>query len=247
MIARCVIALIPLFLSACAATTMPTSPQLPKVTMDGNRVVDEDYGYSIQIPAGWKMIDEEYIELLDPNSKKVLTQQFNRLIRMGLRATFWEASERAGLVISAKGGAFKTKEATIDAWRHLIENKIKIKNDLYNLEYNTFEHLTDLNASFLSSDGLKFLSYIRVYKFNQSIYAVDLSFTALQSDFDFYLPSFYDCVNSLSVSELTARPKESESGKNVSQRLEELKRLKDRSLITDEDYEAKKKQIIDEL
>ena len=246
MIARLVIPLVSLVFCACA-TTLTQAPQLPKVAIEGNRVVEPDYGYSLQVPAGWKMIDEKYIQQLDPNSQKVITRKFNRLIPMGLRATFWEASERAGLLISARGGAFQTREATIDSWRYLIENRIKSNTDLYNLDFNKFKHLTDLNASFLSADGLKYLSYIRVYTFNQSIYAVDLSFAALESDFETFLPMFYDCVKSLSVSEFIVSPQEGESGKTITQRLEELRGLRDRSLITDEEYEKKKILILNEL
>lgn len=46
---------------------------------------------------------------------------------------------------------------------------------------------------------------------------------------------------------LTGRGASKESGKSASERLEGLKRLKDKSLITDEEYEKKKKQILDEL
>jgi hypothetical protein len=42
-------------------------------------------------------------------------------------------------------------------------------------------------------------------------------------------------------------PQGRESGKTVSERLEELKRLKEKGIITDGEYERKKKQILNEL
>lgn len=42
-------------------------------------------------------------------------------------------------------------------------------------------------------------------------------------------------------------PQGRESGKTAKERLEELKRLKEKSLITDEEYEKKKRQILNDL
>jgi hypothetical protein len=253
MTGRAFIVMMAFVFSACATTTS-SMPQFPKVKMEGNRLVDHDYGYSVQIPAGWKMIDESYIEKLDQNRRKEENQEFSNLISQGLRASFWEGSEKAKIFIWAMGpGPPKTPEEAMTLWRKAKQNFIKKRNDslgvehLYNLEFNRFKNLTSLNSSYESSKGYSFLNYLQVFSFKQSIYGIELGFTGSKGAFDSYLPLFYDCVNSLTVPGRSATPQEQEPSKTLNQRLEELKRLKDRNLITDEEYEQKKKKILDEL
>jgi hypothetical protein len=252
MTGRALIVIVAFLLSACAST-LSSTPLFPKVKMEGNRLVEPEYGYTVQIPDGWTIVDENHIEKLDPDSRKRMNQEFNRLVGSGLRALFLDGSGRAVVSVFAQGTAFKEQEDLITSWRKSRQDIIKGQNNrlgyehLSNLEFNRFRNLTDANASWESSDGSKFLSYLTVYSFKQSVFGVDLSFGAPQSEFDSCLPLFYDCVNSLSVSGRTARPREQEPRKAVDERLEELKRLKDRNLITDEDYDKKKKQILNDL
>jgi len=252
MTGRAFIVVIAFLFSACA-TTPSSTPQFPKVNMEGNRLVDPDYGYSVNIPDGWKKLDETYIETLPQDTQKATNREINRLIASGLRASFVHASQKASVSTIAQETTYKTKDDLITAWRQNRHDLMKAMNSrhgyefVFNAEVNRFKNLTDFNFSYESSDGWKILSYLTVYNFKQSLNSVDLTLTATQSEFDSYLPLFYDCVTSLSVSGLNASPQEREPRKTVSERLEELKRLKDRNLITDENYEKKKKQILDEL
>ena len=253
MTGRALIVMMAFLFSACA-TTPSQIPQLPKVKMEGNRLVEPDYGYSVQIPNGWKLLDESYLKKFPAANQKGISQNLNRhAIESGLRAFFLDASKGVGVAIFAQGTTFKTKEDLITSWRqgrqdsmNEMNNRLGIEH-IYNLEFNRFRNLTDLNTSYESVDGAKYLSYLVVYSFKQYLYGIMLSFFAHQSEFDSYLPLFYECVNSLSVSGRTVRPQAQESGKTANERLEELKRLKEKSLITDEEYEKKKKQILDEL
>lgn len=252
MTGRALIVMVAFLFSACATTTSST-PQFPKIRMEGNRLVEPEYGYSVRIPDGWKMLDETYIETLPQDRQKAINQEINRIIASGLRAGFLQASQKARLFIFAQGTTYKTKDDSITAWRQNRHDVMKAMNShrgyeyVFNLEFNRFKNLTDLNCSYGDSDGWKYLSFLTAYNFKQSLYLVDLTFAATQSEFDSYLPLFYDCVNSLTVSGSTPRPQVRESGKTANERLEELKRLKDKSLITDEEYEKKKKEILDEL
>jgi len=252
MTGRVFIVVIAFLFSACA-TTPSSTPQFPKVKMEGNRLVDPGYGYSVNIPDGWRMFDKTYIETLPQDTQKVINRELNRLLASGLRVSFIHASQKARLSTTAQGTAYKTKDDLITAWRQSRHDQLKAMNSrhgyefVFNLEFNTFKNLTDLNCSHESSDGWKYLSYLTAYNFNQSLYLVDLTLAATQSEFDSYLPLFYDCVNSLSVAGVSVTPQDRKSGKTVNERLEELKRLKDKSLITDEEYEKKKKQILNDL
>ncbi len=252
MAGRAFIVMMAFLLSACAASLSQT-PQLPKVKMDGNRLVEPEYGYSIEIPNGWQIFDEGYLALLPPDNRKRISEHLNRLIEGDFRAWFFETSGKASVVVFAQRSRFKTKEEFVTFWkdsRHDLMRGLNARSGsatLYNLEFNKFEKLKDLNASYESSDGRKKLSYFYVYSFKQSLYGIEVDFDATHTDFDSYLPLFYDCVKSLTVSGHSASLQERESVKTVDERLEELKQLRDRSLITPEEYEKKKKAILDEL
>jgi hypothetical protein len=252
MTGRTFIVMMAFLFSACA-TTQSSTPQFPKIRMEGYRLIEPDYGYAVHIPEGWRLVGENDIENLDPDSRNRMRQEFNRLLGSGLRAYFLDGSGRAAISVFAQGTTFTKQEDLISAWRKNRADVMKGQNNrlgyehLSNLEFDRFKNLTDSNASWKTSDGGKLLSYLTVYSFRQSVYGIDLTFGAPQSEFDTYLPLFYDCVNSLSVSGRTAMPPERKPAKTLNERLEELKRLKNKNLITDEDYEKKKKQILDEL
>jgi hypothetical protein len=252
MMARLLILVVSLLLCSCA-TNLSQTPQFPKLKMEGNRLVEPDYGYSVEIPKGWKMFDESSLEKFDLDSRKLANQELNRLRMGGVRAIFVEPSESTFLFITAAGGRYRTKEEVMTVWQKRTQDLIRAQNDrlgyahIYNVEVNKFRELADANVSYETSDGRRMLTYVQAFSFRQSLYTVELSLSAVLSDFDSHLPLFYDCVNSLSVSGLSASPQAGKSDKAANERLEELKRLKEKGLITDEEYEKKKKQILDEL
>jgi hypothetical protein len=157
MAGRVFIVLIAFLFSACATTTSST-PQFPKVKMEGNRLVEPEYGYTLQVPDGWRMVDRNEIEKLDPDSRSRMSQEFNRLLGTGLRCYFLGSSGTTALAVFAQGTIFRTHEDLITAWRNSRQDLIKGQNDrlgyeyLSNLEFNRFKSLTDLNASWESSD-----------------------------------------------------------------------------------------------
>ena len=252
MTARVLIFMMAFLFSACA-TNLSQTPQLPKVKMEGNRLVEPEYGYSIQIPNGWQILDEGYLAMFPPDSRQRMSEHLNRLIDNNFRALFLETFGKAGIAIFAHESTYKTKEDLITFWRESRPTIMRNLNNrpgnarIYNLEFNRFKNLTDLNATYEGSDGRRTLSYLYVYNFKQSIYGIELDFNANHNDFDSCLPLFYDCVNSLNVSGRSASHQERESGKTINERLEELRRLKDRNLITDEEYEKTKKKLLDDL
>ena len=256
MAARVIVVILILLFSACATTQSPIS-LLPKVLLEGNKLVEPEYGYSVQIPNGWKLIDESYLARLSPDRQKRIIGILNRLVLdRSFRACFVEPTGEVGVTISALAPGeitSETKEDFLAAWRENTEELLAEENNrygferFYNLEFNRFKKLTDINASYETSDKSRTLFYVRIYSFKQSSCAVMLAFNASLKAFDSFLPLFYDCVNSISVSGINSTPQKQESLKAISERLEELKRLKEKSLITDEDYQKKKKQILDEL
>ena len=243
--------------SACATTQSPIS-LLPKVQMEGNGLVEPEYGYSVQIPNGWKMIDESYLARLASDSRNRIIGLLNRLVQdRSFRACFVETSGQAGVTIFASSPGeitFKTKEDFLTFWRESRQASLTEENNhygfkrFYNLEFNRFKNLTDLNASYESTDKRRTLSYLDVYSFKQSLCAVQLDFSAALGAFDSYLPLFYDCVNSLSVSGRTAdKPNKKPVDSDIETKLIGLKHLLDNGLINQEDYDRKKAELLDQL
>jgi len=252
MTGRVFILLIAFLFSACATTTSST-PQFPKVKMEGNRLVEPEYGYSVEIPEGWVIVDEAYVNKLDPDTRKTAIQAFERLRPEGLRAWFLDPSLTAGLHVFAAAYPQKTKEEIVAILRDSYKMRMKTENTnrgyeyFSNLQFDSFHKLTDFHLSYDEADTFKYVLYLSTYPFKGAEYAVVLALSGNRSIFSSRLPVFYKCVNSLSFSGRKPVTTSQEPSGNIAQRLDALKQLKEKGLITDKDYEKKKKQILNDL
>lgn len=220
--------------------------------MEGNRLVDPECGYSVEIPENWVRLDENYVENLDVGTRKMVIQTFDTLKIQGLRAWFIEQNRKASLHVFATGFPQKTKEEVIASMKDNLKTALMTENTkrryqyAFNLQFDSFDKLTDFHASYEDATHFKYVHYSSTYPFRGAEYVVNLAFGANAVTFGSYLPVFYKCVNSLSFPGRTPATTSREPGGNSAERLNALKQLKDKGLISDEDYE-KKKQILDEL
>ena len=252
MITKAFITLVSLLLCTCAISpSLP--PQLPNVKMEENRLVEPDYGYAVGIPEGWVRLDEHYIEKLDVENRKSTIQAIERLKTQGLRAWFLEPNLRASLQVFAAGYPRKTKDEVIAILRDIYKTALDTENKKrgyahgFNLQFDSFEKLTDFHLSYEDADGFRYLLYVSTYPFRGAEYAVVLAFSARTGNFDSSLPEFYECVSSLSFPGRSPSHFSKEVNGNISERLKTLKQLKEKGLITEEDFERTKQQILSDL
>jgi len=254
MTGRAFMVILAVLFSACATTQSPIS-LLPKVQMEGNRFVEPEYGYSVQIPEGWRLVDESYLARLPSDNRNRIIGILNRLVLdRSFRACFVETSGQAGVTISAGKVTSGEKENFITNWQESRLELLTEENNrygferFYNLEFNRFKNLTDINASYDSTDNRRTISFFQVYSFKQSLYAVQLDFSAGHEGSESFLPLFYDCVNSLSVPGRTAdKTSRKQGGTEIETKLIELKRLLDKGLIDQEDYDRRKAELLNQL
>lgn len=252
MIGRSFVIMMTFLFSSCGAT-LSSTPQFPKVTMEGNRIVDPEYGYSLEIPENWVRLDETYVEKLDAGTRKMFIQAFDTLKSQGLRAWFIEQNRKASLQVFANGFPQKTKEEVIESMKDNFKTALMAENTkrrfqyAFDLQFDSFEELTDLNASYEDATHTRYVHYSSVYPFDNAEYMVNLAFSSNTVTFRSNLPVFYKCVRSLSLPGRIPTTVSPEARRNIAERLNALERLRDKGLISDEEYEKKRKQILDEL
>jgi hypothetical protein len=249
---RSFIVMVSLLLCSCA-TSLSQAPQLPKVQMEGKRLAEPDYGYSLEIPSGFALVDDTFLARLEPAQREKFLSELSSYSNIGLRAMFFNSSNSSFLMLMASRSIYATKQDAVNAgprlWQSWVtaENTKSGKQEVFNIQINEYERLTDLNASVDTDQGLKMLAYYCPYYFKGSLREMWLLYASPIVNFEYHLPEFYSCVKSLQLTDQTPRSEGQGQKEAASVRLEKLKKLKDAGLISEQDYENKKRQILNEL
>jgi hypothetical protein len=252
MTARAFIVMMAFLFSACATTQSPIS-HLPKVQMEGNRLGEPDYGYSLELPTGFTLVDETFLTKLDPAKPKQFLSELSGFLSLRLRAIFFNSSNSSLLMLTSARSIYATKQHAVNAGRRLWEswaaalNSQSGKQELFNIQIDKYERLTDLNASADTDYGYRAVAYYCPYNFRESLYEIWLLFMSPISNFEYYLLTFYPCVKSIKLTDQTPRSEGQEQKEPASVRLEKLKKLKESGLISEQDYERKKREILNRL
>lgn len=252
MAARAFIVMMAFLFSACA-TNMSQAPQLPKVQMQGNKFVEPGYGYSLEIPTDFTLVDETFLAKLDPAKREKFLSDLAGSSSQGLRAVFFNSSNSSFLMITCTRSIYATKQDSVKAGRTVWKSWVTAQNSqgkykqFFDLEFDRYERLTDLNFSMDTDTGFRMLAYLCPYNFRGSLYEQWLLLVAPLISFDSALPIFYSCIKSLKLPDQIPKQEGQERKEPISVRLEKLKRLKDSGLISEQDYEKKKGEMLNEL
>ena len=252
MMTRSLIVVVSLLFCSCATTTSST-PHFPKVNMEGKRLAESDYGYSLEIPSGFTLVDEMFLTRLEPAKREKLLSELSGYLNIGLRAILFNSSNSSFLMLTASRSIYATKQDAVNAgprlWQSWVtaENTKSGKQELFNIQIDEYERLTDLNASADNDQGWKMLAYYSPYYFRGYLYEVWLIYMSPIFNFEYHLPEFYSCVKSVTLPGTIPKLEDEQQKEPASVRLDKLKKLKESGLISEQDFEKKKKQIIDEL
>ena len=240
------LATVMLFISSCATTS--TLPTLQRV---GNTIIDPEYKYQLEIPVGWNYYDKAYVDKMDATQSKQIADAIVSRKDKSARALVLEPREKAVITIFAsRTRNYNTKQQILNDYINRMKKHIKITNKdrkyeyMKNLNINQFKKILDLNLYF-EAGQYRCLMYYKISIRNNIMYSIILTYCTVSFDFDDYLRQFYKCVESLCFTNMEAESKKVR--RNITDRLEELRELKNRGLITEEDYKEKRKKILDEL
>jgi hypothetical protein len=234
MVRKAFIVIMVFVFSACATTQLSTS-QFPKVKMEGNRLVEPDYGYSLEIPTGFTLVDEAFLAKLEPTTREKYSD-IRKPFGEPFRAMFFNSSQSSFSFVLGARSIYAKKHDAVNASRRSWESRFSAENSqrglqyFFNIAFDRYERLTDLNASADVLDGARVLAYYSVYNHRGALYELALGLVAPLSNFESCLPTFYSCVKSLDLPDRVPNS-EGQQKAPASVRLEKLKELKDRGLI----------------
>jgi hypothetical protein len=226
--------------SACAAGHTST-PNATSVSLKGDMLIDPEYGYSLRIPTGFKMAGESNIASMSPESEKEY------------RASLVNPSDGSDMFILCGRSKSTTKQEAVKASRREVDsiviasNKKRGSEFFFDLAHDRYQQLSDMNIAVDSLGGKRILIYTFFYDFRGSLHELALMFIAPLSNFDSCLPAFYSCVKFVNLPDQIPRSERQEQKEPASVRLERLNQLKDSGLISEQDYERKKADILNGL
>jgi hypothetical protein len=245
------ILLVGLLVAGCASNLPPTL-HFPDLVIEGDNVSDPDFGYSFKLPVGFRKENDADIKdykspLISQGSRYQTTQNLlNQGLRARLLASSWEAS--VFIFVSPNSSTMAKEHLILDLAQRA---KLKAKEKIWtNLKIDEFDRLTDLNMYFETASGndkqiYRHILYEVILEIGDVKKLLELDCMAKAECFDEYVPKFYQLVRSLKVQGKTLHTEKTKGG--AFDRLEELKILRDKGLITDEDYLKKKAEILNEL
>ena len=191
-------------------------------------LIEPDYGYSLNIPFGLQALDDTSPLKLDSKAATQLKQQ------VGLRAVFANLSTGSPIlrVLCAPIPQMTKQEAVSRLEKH-YERLISQGGNCFAFGTDKYQKLTDLNASYATNDGYRFLTYVFLYDFRGSFHCLELTFGCLSYEFESNLPTFYSCVKSVNLPDQIPKLEEQKQKDPTSVRLQKVKNLKENGLISE--------------